>query len=238
MKYQTGEYLIDTTRFRISSGDASIPVEPKVFDLLEYLIRHRDRVVTREELFKEVWDGREVSDATLSNHIKSARKVLGDSGELQSTIQTIRGRGYQFIAPVKVIPEGAGGYEAPAPLPEASRVANSIAPTWRLPLLMVGVLVAALLGWRIFASLQADQPEVHTPYVVVVPFDVSGDAPETWRPFADQVTRELILNLRKISGLRVVPTPSAFTFKGNKARDHIRGQLPEVQYVLGARRGS
>ncbi len=69
-------------------------------------------------------------------------------------------------------------------------------------------------------------------YVVVVPFDVSGDAPEAWRPFADQVTREVIRNLRKISGLRVVPTPSAFTFRDNKARDHIRRQLPDVQYVL------
>jgi DNA-binding winged helix-turn-helix (wHTH) protein/TolB-like protein/Tfp pilus assembly protein PilF len=231
MKYQIAEFLIDTARFRISSGDASIPAEPKVFDLLVYLIGHRNRVVTREELFKEVWDGREVSDATLSNHVKSARKVLGDNGELQSTIQTIRGRGYQFIAPVTVIPEDAGGDEAPAPQPAARRSANS-ASVWRLPLVLVGVLVAALLGWRIVASLQPGAPDADSPYVVVVPFDVSGDAPEVWRPFADQVTRELIRNLRKISGLRVVPTPSAFTFKENKARDHIRRQLPDVQYVL------
>ena len=75
--------------------------------------------MTREELFNEVWDGREVSDATLSNHIKSARKVLGDSGELQSTIQTIRGRGYQFIAPVTVVPNGGEGDAAPAPRPRS-----------------------------------------------------------------------------------------------------------------------
>ncbi len=232
MKYQIAEFLIDTARYRISSGDAPIPAEPKVFDLLVYLMRHRDRVVTREELFQEVWDGREVSDATLSNHVKSARKILGDSGELQKTILTIRGRGYQFIAPVTVIPEGAGGDEAPAPQPAASRLANAVAPAWRLPLVIAGVLVAALLGWRTFASLQAAGPDADSPYVVVVPFDVSGDAPDAWRPFADQVTRELIRNLRKISGLRVVPAPSAFTFKENKARDHIRRQLPDVQYVL------
>ena len=53
-----------------------------------------------------------------------------------------------------------------------------------------------------------------------------------WRPFADQVTRELIRNLQKISGLKVVPTPSAFSFKDNKSREHIRRQLPEAQYVL------
>src|SRR5688572_13239726 len=152
MKYRIAEFLIDTARFRISSRDLPIAAEPKVFDLLVYLIAHRDRVVTREELFKEVWDGREVSDATLSNHVKSARKVLGDSGELQSTIQTVRGRGYQFIAPVTEIPNGGEGGEAPAPQP--------VARAWALPLgVVVGVLVAALIGWWFFASRPARSEE-------------------------------------------------------------------------------
>jgi DNA-binding winged helix-turn-helix (wHTH) protein len=115
MKYQIAEYIIDTDRYRISSGDAAIPAEPKVFDLLVYLIRHRDRVLSREELFREVWDGREVSDATLSNHVKSARKILGDSGELQKTILTIRGRGYQFIAPLS--DEPVAGLDDPTATP-------------------------------------------------------------------------------------------------------------------------
>ena len=220
MKYQIAEYTIDTARYRITSGDAVIPAEPKVFDLLIYLIRHRDRVLSREELFREVWDGREVSDATLSNHVKSARKILGDSGELQQTILTIRGRGYQFVAPVTLIPEAADPAVKPA------------APAWRWPAAIAGVLLlVALIGWRTFESMQA-RPASDVPYLVVVPFDVSGDAPEAWRPFADQMTREVIRNLRKISGLRVVPAVSAFTFKGDKTRDHIRRQLPDVRYVL------
>jgi DNA-binding winged helix-turn-helix (wHTH) protein/TolB-like protein/tetratricopeptide (TPR) repeat protein len=235
VKYQVADYTIDTARYRISSGDAAIPAEPKVFDLLVYLIRHRDRVVSREELFREVWDGREVSDATLSNHVKTARKILGDSGELQQTIQTIRGRGYQFIAPVTVMPEGATGTGADkvaAPVPETTPAARPVAPAWRLPLSIAGVLLlVVLLGWYAFASFQT-QPDSDVPYVLVVPFDVSADQPEAWRPFADQATREVIRNLRKISGLRVVPALSAFTFKDNKARDHIKRQLPEIQYVL------
>jgi DNA-binding winged helix-turn-helix (wHTH) protein/TolB-like protein/Tfp pilus assembly protein PilF len=228
MKYQIAEYTIDTARYRISRADADIPAEPKVFDLLVYLIRHRDRVLSREELFQEVWDGREVSDATLSNHVKSARKILGDSGELQKTILTIRGRGYQFIAPVTVIPEGQNAESQPA----TARVAKRVVRAWRFPLAIAGVLLfAALLGWQSFRSFQA-RPASDVPYILVVPFDVSGDAPEAWRPFADQVTREVIRNLRKISGLRVVPAPSAFTFKDNKARAHIKRQLPDVQYVL------
>jgi len=234
MKYQIAEYTIDTARFRISSGDTDIPAEPKVFDLLVYLIRHRDRVLSREELFREVWDGREVSDATLSNHVKSARKILGDSGELQKTIHTIRGRGYQFIAPVTVIPEGAGAAEGAKAEsePATARVANPPVRAWRWPVAIAGVLLlAALLGWQSFRSFQT-RPAAEVPYVLVVPFDVSGDAPEAWRPFADQVTREMIRNLRKISGLRVVPATSAFTFKDNKAREYIRRQVPDVQYVL------
>ena len=225
MKYQIAEYIIDTARYRISHGDTVIPAEPKVFDLLVCLIRHRDRVLSREELFRDVWEGREVSDATLSNHVKSARKVLGDNGELQQTIVTIRGRGYQFIAPVIVIPEGE---QQPASVPSV----EPAAPAWRSPLALVAVLLlAAILGWGAFASLK-ERPTAESPYVVVVPFDVSADAPETWRPFADQVTREVIRDLSKISGLRVVPALSAFTFKDNKARDHIRSQLPDVRYVL------
>jgi DNA-binding winged helix-turn-helix (wHTH) protein/TolB-like protein/Tfp pilus assembly protein PilF len=257
--YQIGEYVIDTARYRISGGDAALSVEPKVFDLLVYLIEHRDRVLSRQELLREVWDGRPVSDATLSNHVKSARKVLDDSGELQKTIQTIRGRGYQFIAPVVEIteappaaaavktPASATAAAAPAPAPTLApptvsapasesatgRVAHASAHAWRLPLTIAGALtVVVLLGWRVLASFEASPPEPHSPYVIVVPFDVSADAPEEWQPFADQVTRELIRDLRKISGLRVVPTPSAFTFKDDKTRDHIRRQLPDVQYVL------
>jgi DNA-binding winged helix-turn-helix (wHTH) protein/TolB-like protein/Tfp pilus assembly protein PilF len=230
MKYQIADYTLDTARYRITHGDAVIPAEPKVFDLLVYLIRHRDRVLSREELFREVWDGREVSDATLSNHVKSARKILGDSGELQQTILTIRGRGYQFVAPVTVTPEGTSTSAEPA-LQAATGVVDK-PRAWRWPAAIVGVLlIAALIGWRALESRQA-RPAADMPYLVVVPFDVSGVAPDAWRPFADQMTREVIRNLRKISGLRVVPAVSAFTFKDNKTRDHIRSQLPDVRYVL------
>jgi DNA-binding winged helix-turn-helix (wHTH) protein/TolB-like protein/Tfp pilus assembly protein PilF len=237
MKYQVAEHvIIDTALYRISAGGAATPVEPKVFDLLVYLIRHRDRVVPRDELLQEVWDGREVSDTTLSNHVKSARKILGDSGDLQKTILTIRGRGYQFIAPVTEIPDGMrdpgpGEDRAQVLVPAAGGVSSRFAHAWRVPLAIAVVLVSAVLGWRAFAPSPA-RTGSEVPYLVVVPFDVSGDAPEPWRPFADQVTREVIRNLRKISGLKVVPTPSAFTFKDNKAREHIRRQLPDVQYVL------
>ena len=145
-KYQVGDYVIDTARYRISSGADVIPVEPKVFDLLVYLVRNRDRVLTREQLFDAIWDGREVSDATLSNHVKSARRVLGDSGELQQTIQTVRGRGYQFIAPVtEVAADAAAPAVDPSPAPLPAQVDAPVRRKWRMPLLGSGALVAAAL---------------------------------------------------------------------------------------------
>ena len=64
-----------------------------MFDLLVYLVKHRDHLVSRQQLLDDLWDGRVVSDATLSNHIKVARSVLGDNGDLQKSIKTVRGRG-------------------------------------------------------------------------------------------------------------------------------------------------
>ena len=242
MKYQVGQFTIDTARFRIGAGETVIPVEPKVFDLLVHLIRHRDRVLTREELFKNVWDGREVSDATLSNHVKSARKVLGDNGDLQQTIQTVRGRGYQFVAPVREIPDAVSGPEpipAPNPMPDRSEPGAENPPAsrhrWRVPLFTLAVLLlsSAATAWFLLAFAPAGQTAAAgQPYVLVVPFNVSGNAAETWQPSADQTTREVIRNLRQVSGLRVVPVTSAFTFKGKKSRDYIRAQLPDVRYVL------
>jgi DNA-binding winged helix-turn-helix (wHTH) protein len=52
MKYQVADYVIDTALYRVSNWSGVVPVEPKVFDLLVYLLRHRDRVLSREELFQ------------------------------------------------------------------------------------------------------------------------------------------------------------------------------------------
>ncbi|MGL6223246.1 MAG: winged helix-turn-helix domain-containing protein, partial [Steroidobacteraceae bacterium] len=194
-KFRIGDYVVDTARYRISHGDVTVAVEPKVFDLLVHLIRHRDRVLTREQLFEAVWDGREVSDATLSNHVRSARKALGDSGELQQTIQTVRGRGYQFVAPVvEVVEEAAsavvGSAPAPAliPAPAPAQAPVPVAggpdePTrrpWRLVLALVAValLVPVLFFGARFLDAPSAQPETGRPYILVVPFGVSDNATE------------------------------------------------------------
>jgi DNA-binding winged helix-turn-helix (wHTH) protein len=179
-KYLVGDFLIDTARYQVSRGGLPVPVEPKVFDLLVYLIRNRDRVLTREELFERVWEGRPVSDATLSNQVMSARKALGDSGELQQTIQTIRGRGYQFIAPVRQI-----GDATTEPAPVAVPPARPGRPVWVMPLAaaILVLVTAAVIGWRYFDVRDTvTQAQPRQPHLLVVPIEVAATKPQALQP--------------------------------------------------------
>jgi DNA-binding winged helix-turn-helix (wHTH) protein len=75
-------------------------LEPQVFDLLVYLISNRDRVVTKDDLLESVWGGRVVSESTLTSRINSARKAIGDSGELQRLIRTSPRKGIRFVGDI------------------------------------------------------------------------------------------------------------------------------------------
>ncbi len=93
-------FVLDTERYELRHGDEVVRVEPQVFDVLTQLVSHRERCVTKEELFDAVWGGRFVGEAALTSRIKAARRALGDDGESQRFIRTVRGRGYQFVATV------------------------------------------------------------------------------------------------------------------------------------------
>jgi pimeloyl-ACP methyl ester carboxylesterase/DNA-binding winged helix-turn-helix (wHTH) protein len=94
------DFVLDTGRFELRHADEVIRVEPQVFDVLTHLIANHDRFVTKVELFDSVWGGRFVGEAALTSRIKAARRALGDDGESQRYIRTIRGRGYQFVGTV------------------------------------------------------------------------------------------------------------------------------------------
>ena len=89
-------------RFELREDGAARSLEPQVFALLAFLVEHRDRLVPKEELFEKLWDGRVVTDSTLTSRIKSARQVLGDSGKAQRYIKTIHGKGFRFVGGVQV----------------------------------------------------------------------------------------------------------------------------------------
>ena len=100
MRYRFGEFELDTETYELRSGGEVRHVEPLVFDLITFFVRNPGRVAGRTELVEHVWGGRIVSEATVSSAVKSARRALGDSGDSQNLIRTVRGRGFQFVGTV------------------------------------------------------------------------------------------------------------------------------------------
>src|SRR5512134_503366 len=122
--YTFGQYELDTERYELRSEGEAQHIEPQVFDVLAYLIGHRERVVTREELLAQVCGHSFVSEATLSSRLMAARKAIGDSGRAQSLIRTVRGRGYQFVG--KLEEPRAGAPAAPAQITTADEAISAV----------------------------------------------------------------------------------------------------------------
>ncbi len=99
MKFSFENQILDAELRELRRDGELIPVEPQVFDLLLYLMRSRDQVVSKDDLIAHVWGGRIVSDSTLASRIAAARKAIGDSGEEQRLIRTIARHGIRFVAP-------------------------------------------------------------------------------------------------------------------------------------------
>ncbi len=108
-----GDCEMDLRRQELRRGGEVVRIEPQVFDLLVHLIRHRDRVVSKDELFDTIWQGRIVSEAALSSRINAARKAIGDDGESQKLIRTMHKRGFRFVGEASDL----GGKGAPGARP-------------------------------------------------------------------------------------------------------------------------
>jgi len=114
--YRFADCELDLARFELRRGGVPVHVEPQVFNLLAYLVGHRDRVVPKAELLDGVWGDRFVSESALTSRLRAARQAVGDDGSAQRVIRTAHGRGYRFVAATEVIggeavasDQGAGG---------------------------------------------------------------------------------------------------------------------------------
>ncbi|MDB5582674.1 MAG: Adenylate cyclase [Bradyrhizobium sp.] len=108
MIYRFEDYCLDVGRQELRRGSEPVDIEPQVLDLLHYIIRNRERVVSKDDLIEHVWRGRIVSDSTLTSRITSARQAIGDSGSQQRLIRTIARKGIRFVGEVR------GGQSGPA----------------------------------------------------------------------------------------------------------------------------
>src|SRR6266853_4740611 len=127
MQFAFADHLLDAGRRELHRGSEAVAVEPQVLDLLIYLLRNRDRVVSKEDIIGSVWGGRSVSDATLTSRVYAARKAIGDSGQGQRLIRTVARKGLRFVGAVNVRTNDG---EVDALSGEPGDLAHSI---WALP---------------------------------------------------------------------------------------------------------
>ncbi len=131
MVFRFGDHVLDIERRELRRGAEPVALEPQVFDLLVYLVRNRDRVVSKDDLIDGVWGGRIVSDSALTTRLNAARKAVDDSGAAQRVIRTVPRRGVRFIGEVSEDGEATARVEvtpaASEPLP-ATRLSIVVLP--------------------------------------------------------------------------------------------------------------
>lgn len=207
VQFMFGDYALDQERRELTLHGHAVAVGPQVFDLLLFLVRNRDRVVSKDDLLETVWSGRVVSESTITSHINAVRKAIGDSGGEQRLVRTIARKGFRFVGDIRVSGVAAASAPRVAVVAEESAAAgaNQAPPS---PLAL------------------PDKPSI-----TVLPFqNLSGDPEQDY--FADGVVEDVIAALSRIRWLFVIGRNSSFTYKGRAVDVTQVGRELGVRYVL------
>ena len=209
MQLAFGDYCLDDGRRELRRGSEQVALEPQVLDLLLYLVQHRDRVVTKDDLIAAVWDGRIISESTLTSRINAARRAVGDSGERQAVIKTYARKGFRFVGDIRVERRSDGEPPAISPPTAETSLAKAASPEDG----------RTVVDWG------------GRPSVAVLPFNnLSGDPEQEY--FSDGITEDLITALSKHRSLVVIARNSSFAFK--EAGSDVRriGRALGAEYVV------
>ena len=204
MTYLFENFALDIERQELRRGADLVPVEPQVFDLLQYLIRNREHLVTKDELITAVWNGRIVSESALSSRITAVRHAIGDSGEQQRLIRTVARKGFRFVGEVTEKPT-----PSEQPLTDIARPARGDPATPNKSALAL-----------------PDKPSI-----AVLPFQNLNADPEQ-EYFADGTVEDIITALSRMRWLFVIARNSSFTYKGRSVDVKQVGRELGVRYVL------
>ncbi|WGS21714.1 MULTISPECIES: winged helix-turn-helix domain-containing tetratricopeptide repeat protein [unclassified Bradyrhizobium] len=128
MQFLFDDYCLDADLRELRRGSELIAVGPKVFDLLLYLIRNREQVVTRDDLLQAVWNGRIVSESTLTSHINAVRKAISDTGKEQRLIRTVSRKGVRFVGKTQEVESSAN-----TSITDSTIVSERLGPVLTLP---------------------------------------------------------------------------------------------------------
>lgn len=230
-KFLLGEWTVFPLEGRLQRGDETSRVQPKSMDVLLALAEAAGTVVGREDLLREIWGERAVTDEPLTRCIGELRRALGDRRQDPVYIETIPKRGYRLLVPV---------VDADVP-PEAQETGRRGQPVSVRPLLIIAV--AAVIGLLVYMSLWQSEPGIdsadrstlaggigETPAIAVLPFlNLSPDPADAY--LADGTAETLTHVLSRIEGLKVVARSSAFVFR--EAEDvRVIGDALRVDAVL------
>ena len=220
-------FRLDAANQCLWRGQGRVPIAPKAFDVLRYLVENPGRLVTQDEVLEKLWPDTYVNPEVFRKYILDIRKILGDRPDKPEFIETVTKRGYRFIAPVidetaaeprdwptpqetegKITEEKAGPDTARSELKSASgkRMLLKLAIVAAL-----AVAAATAIGGHLRSS-RMNAPLNNTS-IAVLPFaDLSPGKDQEY--FSDGLSEQLINDLAKVSGLKVVGRSSAFQFKG------------------------
>jgi len=248
--YEFGDFRLDVIRRRmLRRSGALVPLTPRVFDTLLYLVQHSGGVLDKERLMEAIWPDSIVEENNLSQNISFLRRILGENPASHRYIVTVPGRGYRFVAEVRALetPDTAERItDAPAVAadldiaPEDSQPTHSPIRKKALPQLLWTTAVIVLSGAVFFLwRSQTRSPEgsaqdrpaaaaVSDKTIAILPFDnLSGSSENAY--FADGIKDEILTRLSKVAALKVVSRTSTQKFK--HAPDNLRG----IAQQLGVR---
>lgn len=219
--YRFGDCSVDLAARELRRGGAAVTLSPKVFDVLAYLIEHRDRAVGRDELIAAVWGRADVSDALLGQVVLKVRRAVGDTGEEQHAIRTVPRFGYHWVADIDVEERAAPAKSIEPPstqtdaiepiVPSAGTDEPAIATTSVTPrsprrFALLAVL-AALLVLAAFVLLRratapATETAIRTDAIAVLPVAVDAAPEWAWLRLG---LMDLVASRLRDAGMDVVP---------------------------------
>ncbi len=225
--YLFADCSLDTERRELARGTGLIALQPQVFDLLDYLIRNRERVVSKDDLIATVWGGRIVSESALSVRINAARAAIGDDGESQRLIRTLPRKGIRFVGAVRVQQKAFETVMTDAIALQSS--SPDLSSRDHRPDDVAGLSIVAPVDTPSGGSARLSLPD--KPSIVVLPFEnLSGDPGHDY--FVDGMVEEIITALSRIRWLFVIARNSSFAYKGQMLDLRRIGQELGVRYIL------